>query len=240
MGKRNQDFFHFKQFAIYQKESAMKLGTDSVLIGSWAPVDNAKTALDIGTGTGVVALMLAQRNKDIQIQGIEIDLPSVKEAIYNVSQSPWSNRIKIIHGDFRKISQTKSYDLIVSNPPYFESNLGLSSPDPRRAKGRQNFLLSQEELVIQSSALLAQDGCLSLILPAEESMVMIKAAKAAGLYCRRLTWVSPLVEKPPHRCLLAFYREPGFCKEEQLVIEDSHHHYSKAMRNLTSEFYLKL
>ncbi|PLX23788.1 MAG: tRNA (adenosine(37)-N6)-methyltransferase TrmM [Marinilabiliales bacterium] len=232
------DYFKFKQFTIYQDRCAMKVGTDGVLLGAWANCENAKTVLDIGTGTGLIALMIAQRSKAL-IDAIEIDNEAVSQAQENVDKSVWVERINIINQSFQTFqgSVDSTYDLIVSNPPYFQNS--LFAPDQKRTNARHNANLELEELIIGTKKLLNQDGNFTVILPYLEGNMFIVKAAELGLYCIRQTKVLPKPNREPKRLLLEFAHIKKPLVEQEIIIElNKRHEYSEAYKNLTKDFYL--
>ncbi|HSH53132.1 MAG TPA: tRNA1(Val) (adenine(37)-N6)-methyltransferase [Bacteroidales bacterium] len=233
------DYFKFKQFTIYQNKCAMKVGTDGVLLGAWVAIKNAAKVLDIGTGTGLIALMLAQRSNAI-IDAIEIDTNACMQAQENVNQSAWADRINIIHQsfqDFLKATETK-YDLIVSNPPYFQNS--LTAPCESKAKARHNTDLQLTDILNGALNCLSESGTLSLILPYIEGSLFIAKAAEQGLYCVRKTNILPKPGRKPKRLLLEFKKIKKPFTEQQLIVElNKRHQYSDDYKNLTKDFYLK-
>ena len=232
------DYFKFKQFTINQYRCAMKVGTDGVLLGAWANCENAKTVMDIGTGTGLIALMIAQRSKAM-IEAIEIDQEASIQAQENVDKTMWADRIKIINQSFQtfQVSTDNKYDLIVSNPPYFQNS--LFAPDQKRTNARHNSNLELEELIVGAKKLLSNDGKLNVILPyLEGNMFNVKAAEL-GLYCIRQTKVLAKPNRDPKRLLLEFAHIKKPLVEQDLIIElNKRHEYSEAYKNLTKDYYL--
>lgn len=232
------DYFKFKQFTIHQDKCAMKVGTDGVLLGAWADCVNAQSVLDIGTGTGLIALMLVQRSK-AKIDAVEIDEAASIQAKENVDKSLWSDRIEIFNKSFQDFSNTteKKYDLIVSNPPYFQNS--LYAPDEKRTDARHNSNLKLDDLVFGAFKLLSEKGRLSIILPYVEGTMFILKAAEKGLYCVRQTNVLPKPAREPKRLLLEFRKEKMPLVEQELIIElNKRHEYSEAYKNLTKDFYL--
>ena len=173
--------FSFKQFTIYQDRCIFKVGTDGVLLGAYADVSGIKTILDIGTGTGLIALMLAQRS-EAEITAIEPDLNSFEQACSNVRQSKWSHRIRVINTDLQNfMTESKQYDLIISNPPYFID--ALKNPDPGKAAARHNVTLNNIDLLRGISGLLTDDGLAQVIMPYDEGSILIAEAHEFGRYC---------------------------------------------------------
>ena len=233
----SNSYFQFKQFTIEQDRCAMKVGTDGVLLGAWTDVSGVQSILDIGTGTGLIALMLAQRSS-AAIYGIEIDTNAAAQAIENVNNSPWRERIKIEVTSLQVFVKNTDcrFDLIVSNPPYF--NKSLKNPDIQRSVARHADSLSQEDLITAACALLSDSGRLSVILPAAEGEGFILRAESSWLYCSKKTKVIPRIGVPEKRLLLEFSRMKGVCREDSLLIEKARHDYSDLFKGLTKEYYL--
>lgn len=233
-------YFKFKQFTIHQDKCAMKVGTDGVLIGAWATCQHAEKVLDIGTGTGLIALMIAQRSNAV-IDAIEIDEEACLQAKENFRKSPWENRIHLIHKSFQDfVHETdKKYDLIVTNPPYFQNS--LVAPDDQRTNARHNSELELNEIIDGAEKLLTDNGTLSIILPYIEGVLFITHAAQKGLFCVRQTNVLPKPKREPKRLLLEFQRQKKTLVDQDLVIElENRHEYSENYKNLTRDFYLFL
>ena len=231
--------FRFKQFTVANERSAMKVGTDGVLLGAWVKMrDDDLEILDVGTGTGVIALMLAQRSvlAGSRISAIDIDPISVEEAELNFRNSPWRERLKARCQDFRKM-ESERFDLIVSNPPYFVNS--LKAPEQRRSIARHTDSLSYDELVGSAVRNLAPGGRLAVILPVQESDSFIGEAIRRGLTITRKTFVRTTENHPPKRILLE--ASSGECSVEEetvLTIEDSTG-FTTPYKDLTRDFYLK-
>lgn len=233
-------YFQFKQFRIVQEQSAMKVGMDGVLLGAWANASEAKCILDIGSGTGLIALMLAQKNALAQIEAIEIDRDACEEALFNVQQSDWSDRINLHCQSFQEFvaEAEPKYDLIVSNPPFFSN--GVKAPDETRAQARHADALPLDVLISGVAKLLNENGKIALILPTEQLQEIENLAKINGLFLSRLCCVKPNPTKPDFRILVELANEPVACQEENLMIEfEKHHDYTPEYRELTKDFYLK-
>ena len=209
--------FQFKQFAIEHNNCVMKIGTDGVLLGAWCDITNCLTALDIGTGTGVIAIMLAQRSQAI-VYGVEINKAAYEQAKDNMNRSPWAKRLQVKFGDIQKVmDQLKpSFDLIVSNPPFFSS--GTPSPDPNKNAVRHTLTLTHSNLLRICSLLLSNNGKICLILPLEEGRKSIETAKEYALFCTKITYVKSRIKQPPHRVLLQFEKNTSYQKEENELI----------------------
>lgn len=234
MGRNN--YFKFKQFIVLQEYSAMKVGVDSVLLGAWASVGDAASILDIGTGTGLLALMMAQRS-EAEITAIEIDELAHSEATGNIAKSPWPDKIRVLHTSFQVFSETckTKFDHIITNPPYFENS---THPDNKRRKNaRHNDELPFADLINGCLQLLSEKGKLSVILPVNMAQGFIRLAFDKGLHMNRTLWVRHRPEKPFHRQLMEFSKNESPIEEVSLVIED-HNGYTEEYKNLTREFYL--
>jgi tRNA1Val (adenine37-N6)-methyltransferase len=232
------DYFRFKQFTIKQGGAAFKVTTDSVLLGSWADFTNTKTILDIGTGTGLLALMAAQQCS-AYITAIEPDRESFQQAVLNVSASSWADRITLYNCSLQEyIPERKDvFDVIISNPPYFTGS--LLNPDPRKAMARHNTTLSVSLLLKASAAMLSENGKLILVLPAEDGPATIDMAITDGLYCNRLLYIKPSPIHEPRRLLISLSRTESEKEASILVIESEvRHNYSKEYSDLTRDFYL--
>jgi tRNA1Val (adenine37-N6)-methyltransferase len=236
MGRNN--YFQFKQFRIIQEMSAMKVGTDGVLLGAWVNLNKARRILDVGTGTGLIALMMAQRLAE-QITGIELDKNAADEAAQNCADSPWSNRITIINLPFQNYSETASpgFDLIISNPPFFVNN--QKSKNNRLAIAKHNDLLPFSDLIEGSIRLLDQNGRLAIILPVAPAQTFIELAARDGLYLNRLTEVRPNSQKQVHRYLMEFDKNKTAPIKDCLYIHrDDIVDFTPEYKKLTGEFYL--
>lgn len=233
-------YFQFKQFRIVQERSAMKVGMDGVLLGAWANASESKRMLDIGSGTGLIALMLAQKNALAEIDAIEIDRDACEEAVFNVQQSDWSGRIKLYCQSFQEFAAEteKKYDLIVSNPPFFSN--GVKAPAKTRAQARHADALPLEVLISGAAKLLNENGRIALVLPIEQLQDVENLAEMNGLFLSRLCRVKPNPVKPVCRILVELASQPVACQEENLMVEfEKHHDYTPEYRELTKDFYLK-
>jgi tRNA1Val (adenine37-N6)-methyltransferase len=233
-------YFSFKQFTIYHDKCAMKVGVDGVLLGVWADVAFAKSILDIGIGTGLISLMLAQRC-GANITGIDIDAGAVLQARENVGNSPWSGRVEVLELPLQQFAHTsdRRYDLIVSNPPYFVNS--LKAPSESRTTARHTDTLSHENLIDGASKLLTADGRICLILPVIEALQCVEYAQSKGLFCSKLVKVFPKPNVDAKRLLLELSVASMRRIETELTIEsDVRHQYSPDFIALAKDFYLKL
>lgn len=231
--------FQFKQFTIRQDKCAMKVGTDGVLLGAWAEVKDTKRILDIGAGTGLISLMLAQRSS-AQIDAVELNEDAANQAAENVAVSTWSCRINVHTSSIQNFAQqsTQTYDCIVSNPPYFQQS--LKSPSEHRSIARHTDELSFGELLTAVDALLSEDGQFSVILPSTESEIFIPLAETLALYCNKKTAVIPREGAAAKRYLMSFCRTKQNLEVDNLVIEtNARHVYSEQYIELTKDYYLK-
>ena len=231
--------FHFKSFGIKQEQSAMKVGTDGVLLGAWVnPKSYPHQILDVGTGTGLVAIMLAQRFTRSQIHAIDIDKGSAEEALFNAQSSPWSERLNIVHCALQDYNPSNKYDLIVSNPPYFRNT--TQSQDQARTTARNNDSLSLEYLVGKSYELLNENGELTFIMPSNEFETIQLLAEKFNFYINKLCWVRGNHQSPIKRLLIALSKNKEILEEKNLIIENSRHKYTEEYKILCQDFYLKL
>jgi len=248
--------FRFKQFYVHDERCAMKVGTDAVLLGAWAPLPvnpcsvgeavcalSAKRSriLDIGTGSGIIALMLAQRCPDAQLDAIDIDPDAIAQAAENFAASPWSNRLhahctSLQNFNFEFLIFNYQYDTIVSNPPYFVN--ALKNPDKLRQTARHTDTLSYSELLQGASQLLADDGTFALILPADAQDEFLTLAQSFGLFPARITYVHPTPAKPAKRMLLALQKNVTDCSVTHFTISSADSPRSAEYQALTAEFYL--
>ena len=230
--------FRFKQFAVINDRTAMKVGTDGVLLGSWCPVKGVKHVLDVGTGCGVIALMIAQRNASAFITGIDIDHDAIEEATLNFKASPWSERLTAIEGDFNELQVPDNYDLIVSNPPYFTN--GVLPAGDARTQARHTGTLSYRQLIEGAAHLLTDDGTLALITPTDAEGDIIEAATFASMPVRRLTRVIPVEGATPKRTLWILSRRDMTYREDTLTIAYRNGAFTSDYIALTGAFYLKM
>lgn len=230
--------FQFQQFTIYDDRCSMKVGTDGVLLGSWVEVEQAARILDIGSGSGLLALMCAQRST-ATITGIEIEAGAVKQSRENIAASPFCTCIEIVAGDVRTFFPAQRFDCIVSNPPFFEEK--TLPPNAKRALARHTAHLSFAELLEQAYRLLLPLGTFHLIVPAVAVESLCQAATALGFHCYRLTKVITKKGKEPVRALLTFQKGgdmSSVCQEDRLCIYDEFGKRTAEFAALTQDFYL--
>ena len=234
--------FKFKQFNINDDNCAMKVGTDGVLLGAWCPIDNnPKSILDIGTGTGIIALMLAQRTNAQQIDAFDIDENSFEQATENFENSPWSDRLFCFHAGLDEFIEEPEdeYDLIVCNPPFFAED--FKSTDEGRNLARFLDAMPFEELIEAADLLLSENGVFTVIIPFKEEENFISSAAEFELYPIKITRVRGTFTTPIIRSLLAFKRfEMPVLIADEIVIEISRHNYTDDYIDLTKDFYLKM
>ena len=243
-----EGIFKFKKFEVSHNRSAMKVGVDGVLIGAWgeagSDTEGPCRILDIGTGCGVMALMVAQKNSEARFTAVEIDRESAAEALSNFHNSPWGDRISLVEGDISQIVENNDYqdsfDYIISNPPFFSS--GISSPTTPREKARHEGSLSPEGVLMAASRLLRKGGKVSLIFPVTIEREMIKAAEQLGLKPLRICKVADSPKKSFKRIMLCCVKDFGPLSDgeeiETLYMRDLDGEYSEAYKILTKEFYL--
>ena len=232
-------WFRFKQFTIEQEFTAMKVGTDGVLLGAWASLPGPRSrVLDIGTGTGLLALMMAQRDPGARVDALEIEPSAAVQAKENFKNSPWKERLNCIPASLQDYASSCDcrYDLIICNPPFFSASAKTSSREKNLA--RHDDSLSLEDLFRYAFRLMKKKATLSLVLPAEKEVRVLDLIAEYQLYCRRLTRVIPTPGKAAHRILLECSFISGTCLEDELTIENGRRHaYSDEFKRLTDEFY---
>lgn len=219
----------------------MKVGTDGILLGAWADVNEVQTILDIGTGSGVIAIMLGQRAESAIIDGLDIDELAYEQTKENMERTPWSDRMRAFHTSVQEFTKTHegTYDLIVSNPPFFSG--GTFSRDQDRNSVRHTVKLPHGDLLMAVQKLLAPKGKFCLILPYIEGLRFQELAETYKLYCTRVTNVKPKADKSVERLLLQFERNKKELIEDELIIQkEGPNEWTEAFVELTRDFYLKM
>jgi tRNA1Val (adenine37-N6)-methyltransferase len=228
--------FQFKQFSIAQDHCEMKVGTDGTLLGAWADVSISERILDIGTGTGLIALMVAQRS-NATIVGIEIDEHAARQALENVQNCPWKERIRIVCKSIQEYTEDSLFDTIISNPPYFSKS--LACPISRRNIARHTEILPFIDLITNANRLLTTTGQFCVIIPTECQADFIQLCWEQNLYLKRKTLVKTCIHKEPKRVLISFsHNQTVNPIYDDLIIENDDHSYTEQYKILTREFYL--
>ncbi len=234
--------FSFKQFSVSQQKSAMKIGTDAVLLGAWCPIDNnPKSILDIGAGTGILSLMLAQRTNAKQIDAIEIEENAYEECVENFENAPWSDRLFCFHAGLDEFvdDPEQEYDIIISNPPFYSED--YKTQNLTRDLARFQNALPFDELVEAADLLLSENGIFAVVIPYKEETHFIDLCAEVDLYPIKVTRVSGSHTSPIIRSLLAFKRfELSILTANELVVEINRHEYTDDYINLTKDFYLNM
>ena len=233
--------FQFKQFSVAQDRCAMKVGTDAVLLGAWSALDHMpNTILDIGSGTGILALIMAQRSTAELIDALEIDADAYEQCVHNFETSDWGDRLFCYHASLDEFvgEIEDTYDLIISNPPFYTDH--FKSRNEARNKARFEDALPFEELLTSASKLLSVTGQLNVIIPFSEEINFISLAKNVDLYPIRILRVRGQEESPVKRSLISFTFQENKIEVSELTIEITRHHYTQEYINLTKDFYLKL
>ena len=237
MAIKTKDIFRFKQFSVKHNRCAHKVGTDGVLLGAWTDVDQANRILDIGTGSGVIALMMAQRSSlQTHIDAIDISEEDCKQARENVADSPWPHKIRVEHSSFQQFESDR-YDLIVSNPPFFIDS--AKPPAEERTRARHTESLPPEELLTHAKRLLSPKGRLCVILPATEGQSIIALAENQGWHCTRLCEFRARMNKPIERLLFQLELSNQETHKETLILYEYDEVWTTNYKNLTRDFYLK-
>lgn len=236
--------FKFKQFSVLQDQTAMKIGTDGVLLGAWSSVSHyPDTVLDIGAGTGIIALMLAQRCNANTIDAVELDENAYEQAVENFERSDWGDRLFCYHAPFEDFAvemceDEETYELIVSNPPFYTDD--YKTDDEARNKARFTSSLSFEQLLTGVAKILADTGVFTTIIPFKEESNFVDTAATLGLYPQRICRVQGTANSEVKRSMLAFSFEEASPEITTLVIEKARHQYTEDYIALTKDFYLKM
>lgn len=233
----SKNIFKFKQFEIIQEKSAMKIGTDGVLLGAWAEIENPKNILDIGSGTGLISLMMAQRFPQAKIKAIEIEKNAFEESKINFEYSPFAERCKVQHTSLQKFTTEEKFDLIVSNPPFFELTHKI---DSNRNLARQQLNLSFDELLFHAESLMDIKGSIACIIPYSNEKTFLSIAENSNLFPEKITRVKGNKEVEFKRSLIQLKKEKTRTIIDQLIIEKERNIYTSAYIDLTKDFYLKM
>jgi tRNA1Val (adenine37-N6)-methyltransferase len=229
--------FRFKQFEVSQEKSAMKIGTDGVLLGAWAGIENSQYVLDIGTGTGLISLMLAQRFPLAKIWGLEIDENAANEANLNFENSPFAPRLNLVHDSIQNFHSDEKFDFIISNPPFFDFTHPENSA---RNTARQQTDLTLKELLIHTNRLLNSNGKAAFILPFDKEEEFLEDAKSLDFFPDRMTRVKGNENSPIKRSLLVISKSEKEPILDELIIEIDRNVYTQDYIDLTRDFYLKM
>lgn len=234
----HNNYFRFKQFLVEQNHAAMRVGTDGVLLGAWTNCSSAQKILDIGTGTGIVSLMLAQRTSDsTTIVGIDIDQGAISDAVENFRKSPWNNRLQAIYSSIQTFSNAGLFDLIVCNPPFFSNS--LKATDPSRNLARHTDALPYCDLFENVAKILSPNGLFAVVIPADIEPTFRNLAANYKLFTHRLLRVRPNPSKPVKRILVEYAFNAELKEESEIIIEtERHHEYTYDFKSLITDFYL--
>lgn len=229
-------YFRFKQFTVQQDRCALKVGTDGVLLGAWASMTGVRNVLDIGTGTGVVALIAAQRCPQATVHAVEVDVPSASQAWENVSASPWPQRITVHHADIRHWPSAANFDLVLCNPPFYKGH--SASRDRRMAVAKHEDTLTMAALFKAADRCCTVEGRLNVILPVDRWNEVAAAALAQGFTPRRICTVRYKAGKAPKRLLAEFARRETVVAHEELTVQDPQGVFTAAYRDLLRDLEL--
>lgn len=232
--------FQFKKFTINQDRCAMKVGTDGVLLGAWCPIDNNPfSILDIGTGTGILSLILAQRSNAVQIDAIEIDENAFEQCVENFESSPWGDKLFCFHASLDEfVEEPEEYDLIISNPPFYTED--YKTENEQRDLARFSDALPFKDLVEAANLLLSENGIFAVIIPFKEEEKFIALAKDFELHPFKITRVKGTPTTEIKRSLLALSKTQKQTLIDELIIETARHQYTEEYIDLTKDFYLKM
>ena len=233
----SNNYFKFKQFTIVQDGCAMKVGTDGCLLGGWFDCSKSKKILDIGCGSGLIAIMAAQRC-DALVTGIEIDSNAAIQAEENVKNSPWSERIEIVNCDFLEYLTSKRFDTIVCNPPYFVNSLKCDRS--QRTLARHSDSLNCKEFFAKCAKISTDTATVNIIIPSDIAEEWLSAAKENGFNASRITHIKTTPKKAPKRVLMEFSRNETATNEKTIIFEDGRGEYSEDVKNILRDFYLKI
>lgn len=230
--------FQFKQFFIAHDQCAMKVNTDGILLGSIANVHQARRILDIGTGTGLIAIMLAQRSDpNCHITALEIEPNAYQQAVQNAQHSAWADRISILPIDLFEANFEHKFDLIVSNPPYFKDSLASRTAERDLARSMTQSHLAW---LNQAQKWLAEKGKISFILPTQEAETLLEQSQTSGLFCTEIYRIMTKTGQAPKRLILTFALSSQVRQEKALVVYNEQHQYTPEFVAFTKDFYLKM
>ena len=236
--------FQFKEFSVHQDKTAMKIGTDGVLLGAWCSLENEpESILDVGTGTGIIALMLAQRSEAFTIDAVELDENAYEQAVENFEASDWGDRLYCYHATFQEFAaelqeEQETYDLIISNPPFYRDD--FKTKNESRNNARFETVLPFRELVASVTKILSKEGVFTVVIPYKEEVNFIKLAKDNNLFVNKVCNVQGNPKSAIKRSLLEFSFQQTELKKEHLIIEKERHQYTDEYISLTKDFYLKM
>ena len=233
--------FRFKQFSVAQDQCAMKIGTDAVLLGAWAGLDSQPNSiLDIGAGTGILALMMAQRSTSELIDALEIDPAAYEQCVTNFEASDWSDRLFCYHAALNEFTEEieEQYDLIISNPPFYTTP--FKTENEVRNKARFEDAMPFNKLLKSVAKLLSPNGNFNVIIPFSEELSFIEMAAKQALYPSKILHIRGQKSSPLKRSLMCFTFKKQIVEKEELTIEIARHQYTKEYMTLTKDFYLKL
>jgi tRNA1Val (adenine37-N6)-methyltransferase len=233
--------FKFKQFEVQQNKCAMKIGTDAVLLGAWTSLEKQPfSILDIGSGTGILSLMLAQRSQAELMDAIEIDADAYEQCVDNFEASLWGDRLFCYHASLEEFTDEieDQYDLIISNPPFYSED--YKTEDSKRDLARFTDAMPFGHLIESASKLLSDQGVFSVIIPFKEETQFIKLASSFNLFPKRILHVKGNSTSEFKRSLVEFSFRESEIKIDTLIIETKRHQYTEDYTNLTKDFYLKM
>ncbi len=225
--------FSFQKFTINQSKNVFRVGTDAVLLGALSTVQNCQNILEVGSGTGVISLMIAQRNSSAKISALEINLEAVHLTHENFKNSPFYSRLSVFHQDFNDFKSAEKFDLIISNPPYFEEN-----SSEKDIIARQQTALTFENLIENTAANLSEFGIFSVIIPFDDGSFFEKTCESFGLHVRRKIRILGIKDAKPKRWILEFSFQMGKIENRDFIIEKSPRVYSEEYLELTKDFHL--
>jgi tRNA1Val (adenine37-N6)-methyltransferase len=235
----SQDLFHFKQFSLCQQKAGMRISSDAVLFGAWATPSKPTLAIDVGCGTGLLSLQLAQRFGSIRIHAVEIEPDAYKEALLNIGNSPWKDRVSVERVDFLQIRTVDTVDFIICNPPFFDAAKSKLSSSPGRRIARQDDHLPLDKLIKKSYEMLSSEGEMALLLPYDRLWDIRAVAVEIGFYFSRLTMLSPFSNTEPTRIFVQLSKKPCTTEENCLAMYSTANKLTPEVQTLTRDFYLR-